>query len=480
MLKKLARKISNNFSLKILATLFAVILWIVVVNIDDPVRAESYTTSVVQKNQNYLRENGKYGEILNGNNTVSFTVSAKRSYQEKLSNSDFSAVADMEKIEFVEANNTYRVPVVISCSKYSTNQVSISSKQTYIELSVEDLGSVQKRITPVYKGNVLDGCAIGELGILTSNLLKITGPLSVTSQIDTVEAEINVEGLSSDVRDTVVPILYDKDRNVIDTTKLSMNLDTVTISAQILNTKDVSVEFKTSGVLAEGYVQKGVEYTPETVRIKGEAEILNAVNKITVPEEVLDLTDATASIETTVDISSYLPSGVTLVIASDAKVGVKVNIEPIVKQTFDIPVSALTIENVREGYEADFTVDKVTVEIAGAESDMELLTEKSIIGVVDVTGLGRGDHDILVNFKLDETLYQTTAEVEVPVSIDVSDAAQPDETEGNTGNGSGVVIDTEEDTQKESETAEKVPEDSEVTKDTEPTETTEAVSGRKS
>ena len=43
----------NNFGLKILAVLFAVVLWIVVVNIDDPSNSKPYTTSVSLENKSY-------------------------------------------------------------------------------------------------------------------------------------------------------------------------------------------------------------------------------------------------------------------------------------------------------------------------------------------------------------------------------------------------------------------------------------------
>lgn len=41
MLKNLAKKLTNNLGLKVLAVLFAIALWIVVVNIDDPVKPHS-------------------------------------------------------------------------------------------------------------------------------------------------------------------------------------------------------------------------------------------------------------------------------------------------------------------------------------------------------------------------------------------------------------------------------------------------------
>lgn len=430
MLKKLGKKLTNNFGLKILAALFAFILWVVVINVDEPVRTIPYTASVKTENEDYITSNGKYFELLDGNNTVTFNVSAKRTYQEKLTNADFTAVADMEKIEYVDDSGIYRVPVTVSCSKFSSNQVTISSKQLYIEVAMEDRGTVQKRITATTTGNVADGCAVGEVAIVTTNLLKISGPSSVTSQIDTVEATINVEGMNSDITDTVVPVLYDAEKNVIDTTKLKMSLNTVTVSAQILKTKDVPVEFSTTGNAAKDYMVRGIEYAPETVRIKGEAAVLNTVNKVTVPAEVLDVTGAVEDISTTVDISSYLPDGISLVLASDAKIEVKVKIEQLVKKSFEIPVDALTVENLPENEKLSFLLDSLTVEIAGAESDMKKLSAEDIKGTVDVSGLEVGEHKAVVTLLLDETLYQTTSTITVPVYVgDESIEAVDEDTE---------------------------------------------------
>lgn len=64
MLKNLAKKLTNNLGLKVLAVLFAIALWIVVVNIDDPVKPAQYTISVTQDNMDYLTSNGKYSETL--------------------------------------------------------------------------------------------------------------------------------------------------------------------------------------------------------------------------------------------------------------------------------------------------------------------------------------------------------------------------------------------------------------------------------
>lgn len=431
MLRRLGRKLTNNFGLKILAALSAIILWIVVVNIDDPLKTLPYTTSVTFENTDFISEQGRYYEVLDGNNTVTFRVSAQRSIQERLSNSDFIATADMEKIEYDDKSEGYRVPVTITAPKYTSKEVTIVGTQLYKEVTLEDLGRTQKQITARTKGTVADGCALGDLEINASNILKISGPSSIVSRIDTVVATINVDGMSTDVTDNVVPVLLDADGNAIDTTKLTLSINTVSITAEILNTKDVSLEFQTMGTVAEGYMETGIDYKPATVRIKGVAATLNPINKITIPEEVLDLSGATASIETVVDISAYLPGGTSLVLNSDAKVNVTVNIEQIVSKTFNVPVQNFVVENLRDGYEVSYAENMVTVEVTGPQNAMEGLTEKDIKGTADASGLGRGEHLLSISLSMEEDWYDLALPASIPVTISGNSTGQP------TGSGTG-------------------------------------------
>lgn len=450
MLKRLGKKITNNFGLKLLATLFAVVLWIVVINIDNPTNVQPFTTSITTENTDYLTEQNKYFEALDGKNTITFYASAERSVLSEMTNSDFSAVADMEKIEYNENTGTYRVPVTITPKRY-TNKVTITSRQLYLEVVLGDLGTCQKVIVPNTKGTVADGCALGNLEIVGSNLLKVSGPATIISQIDSAVATINIDGVSTDVADSVVPVLYDAAGNAIDTTRLTLSLDTVAVSAQILSTKDVSLEFTTTGKVADDYMVTGIEYPLDTVRIKGESAIINPVNKITIPAEVLDVTDIKEDLVTTVDISSYLPSGTSLVLASDAKVEVTVKVEPVMSRTFEVPIANLTVENLRQAYLLEFEEDVVAVEISGPESVLSELKAKNITGTVNANGLGRGKHRLTVDFALEEYCWLTES-VKVPVVISGDASADLDDAAGQ-----------EEETPTSSETTEPSTENSAVT-----------------
>lgn len=401
MLKRIAKTLTNNIGLKILAILAAIALWMVVINIDDPNVRRSQTISVTLENTNYLTSLNKYSDILNTNNTVTFYYTAKRSVYSNLSNSDFKATANMEKIEFDEESGKYRVPVEVT----SNRAVTIESKQLYLELALEDLNKKQFPIKANTTGTVADGCALGEIEINSANVIKISGPASVVNMIDTVMATINVEGMTTDITDNVVPVLYDADGNVIETTKLTLSVESVNISAQILNTKDVALEFLTMGEMAENYRIVEITSNPKTVRVKGDAAVLNTLDKITIPEEVLDLTDAQATVEKNVDISSYLPEGVSLVISSDAKVDVKVEIEKVETRTFDIPVENITIDGLGEGLSAEIDEEVIQVLVTGGVADLDKLDEASITGVINAADLRRGTHFLKVEMDLDQEVF---------------------------------------------------------------------------
>ena len=170
MLQKFGKKVMNNFGLKILAVLFAVVLWIVVVNIDDPSNSKPYTTSVSLENKSYITSMGKWADYLDGKNTITFSVYAKRSVHNTLTNANFTATADAQKIEYDEKTGTYRVPVVVTCNRNSSS-INITSKDLYLELELEDSASKQFPIKTNTTGTVASGCALGDVEITDANVI---------------------------------------------------------------------------------------------------------------------------------------------------------------------------------------------------------------------------------------------------------------------------------------------------------------------
>ena len=125
MLKKIIQWITNNFGLKILAVAFAAVFWLAVVNIDDPNTTRTFTTTVSIENSDYLAGIGKYYDIVNNSNTITFKASGKRSYLERMSNSDFRAVADLEMIENFDPSTFFIRSKISSQSLASSSRVRV-------------------------------------------------------------------------------------------------------------------------------------------------------------------------------------------------------------------------------------------------------------------------------------------------------------------------------------------------------------------
>ncbi len=423
------KKLTNNIGLKILALFLSAALWMVVVNTEDPMVRKSMTVSVTVKNQEYITNMGKYMDVLNENNTVTFVYTTKRSVWDAISNSDFQAIADLEKIE-LRSNGGYRVPVAISAVRNS-NQITIETKQLYLDVVLEDLGKKQFQIKANTTGMVADGCALGNVEIETANVVQVSGPVSVVNLIENVVATVNVDGMSTHITDNVVPVFYDENGEVVDTTRLEKSVDTVRINAQILNTKDVPLELATKGSPAEGFHLAKITYKPSVVRVKGEAATLNTLDKIKIPPEVLDLSGAASNIEKTIDISTYLEDGVSLVISSDAKVNIVAEIEPIEIKEYKIPISNITANGLRSGYQLAHKETYVLAQVTAGKSAHDVLNGASIKGTIQVENLQEGIHMLKVLFDLDEAVYQV-GEVLTEVEISIVGENTQSETSSET------------------------------------------------
>ena len=286
----------------------------------------------------------------------------------------------------------------------------------YLEVALEDLGKQQFQIKANTVGAVAEGCALGTVKIDSTNVVQVAGPASVVNSINSVVATVNVDGMANDITDNVVPVFYDENGEVIDTTKLEKSVETVRISAQILNTKDVPWELATMGTPAKGYQLVDVFSNPIVVRVKGVAAVLNTLDKIQIPAAVLDLTGVTSTIEKTIDISTYLEEGVSLVVSADAKVSVTAEIEPIETKEYKVSVSNLTAEGLKSGYQLSYAERYATVKITAGKGVHNDLNAAELKGTIKVDELEEGIHLVQVDLNIDTTIYTVeTALVEVEI-----------------------------------------------------------------
>ena len=88
------QKLTHNLNLKVLAVLFSVMIWIIVVNIDDPVKSVQFNDVPVQViNESALTDENLCYEIQEGFERVDVTMSGRRSVIEDISKDNVTVVS---------------------------------------------------------------------------------------------------------------------------------------------------------------------------------------------------------------------------------------------------------------------------------------------------------------------------------------------------------------------------------------------------
>ena len=452
MFQKMMKHLANNPGLKLLSLLFAVIIWLVVVNVADPDATKTFSVPVEIINKDIITEMGKVPNVVGDTDIAVFTISGPRSYVDDMASDDFSVTADFSQVDLSQEGETKLVPIEITAKK-NERHIEIMRRTVNLQITLEDRLEKKFVISPESTGTPAEGYAIGGVEV-TPNLLKVSGPASVVSKISRVGASINVDGISSDVSDNVIPVLYDEAGSVISSDLLEMNQTAVTIKAEIWATKSVPVQCRVSGEPAAGYEFRKVECAPETVLVKGRAVVLNGINAINIPANVMDITGAREDMESTVDIVPYLEElGISLVEPNASQIAVTVTIEQKETKTVDFPSNNIKVSGLNNEYDLTFNIESVSMTVRALEEDMETLALDQIEVLLDVTDLQPGSYTRLLNVTLPGDKYELIGQVNVQFTIvdrnaeTQSEPINPNDSpeENNGGEDSGTNDETEED-----------------------------------
>nr|WP_305114620.1 CdaR family protein [uncultured Acetatifactor sp.] len=380
--RKLRKKILNNLGLKLLSVVLAIVFWFLVVMADNPKDSVSFSNIQVNLiNTELLEKGNKFYEVLEGSDRIRVTVEAPRNVIQELNASDIVAEADVSRLTEV---NT--VPISFRILNDEIEILDITGSRDAVRLNVEEKASKWVNVNCDTRGEVAEGYIIGSTK-LDQTRLEITGPQSVVESIKYAGIEIDVTGAVTNVSGNADVHFYDTEGALVDDSDIVKNANIMHVEVQVLATKEVPVEVSYSGTAAEGYVATGqVECDPASVMIAGTASALAEINKITIPERELDITEATENVEKVIDIRKYLDNASLADSSFNGRVTVTVHIEPVVERNLVIPQGSISVINLPEGYEWEFAEEQQTyrLRISGLESAVAAVNQSEVRGTIDV------------------------------------------------------------------------------------------------
>ena len=422
------RKITDNIPLKIMSVAVAVVVWLIVVNIDNPVGTNYYTlTNVELINKEYVESSDTIGKMCmpeeKQDSIIAITTNKK--IRDKIKVSDITATADLQQAVSLDTNPVM-VPITVTCSVpgVTPNDIKVTPQNLSVNLDEKE---TQEFVVNVSRGDTKPGKDY-EVGSLTANpeKVRITGPKSLVNKIDKVNATISLDGNTQDFTQDVNLTIIDKNQEALSDSEMNSlrieNNAKVSVTARLWKIRQgVGISAGYVGSPASGYQVGTVTTVPDTISVAGSTEGLETLtqndNTITIPADSIDISGESRDVERKISLKDLLPDNVKLTSDSSEDVWVTVSILPEGSREFTLSTKDIEVKNKPDDLQVTFETAQIEIRIKSDTEDLDdLNTETDIKASIDLKGKEEGNYKVPVTLSLPDG-YETVENVSTEVVI---------------------------------------------------------------
>lgn len=394
MLTKLKMSLTNNIGLKFLAVLIALVLWLAIVNVNDPektITVSNIPISVTNENAITSRDmvyNVKSEQYLN------ITVSGKRSIVSNLSAEDFRATASLKELSKVNS-----IPVDVT-----TKNASLGRKITIVKQSAQtilvDVENVEEKdftdLVVEYTGKVADGYVAG-LSSMSTDEVTVKAPTSIIDKIKKVAVRCSLDGTNTNISKKCPVILYDKNDKEIKSDEIELSDKKIRVNVNVLRAKQVPISTINKDELgkpADGYVVDDVILSSDSITVYGSEESLDSIESLDIQDDI-DVSDAKGDVTQNIDVTGKLPKG--LSVSGESTITVKVLIKKLITRTFEYDASEVSLNDLSSDLDVQLVTKKVKVTLQGEEEVISQLTKDDIAISADLGKVKEGTTTVHVD-----------------------------------------------------------------------------------
>ena len=394
MLTKLKMSLTNNIGLKFLAVLIALVLWLAIVNVNDPektITVSNIPISVTNESAITSRDmvyNVKSEQYLN------ITVSGKRSIVSNLSAEDFRATASLKELSKVNS-----IPVDVTAKNASLGRKITIVKQSAQTILVDVENLEEKDFTDLvveYTGKVADGYVAG-LSSMSTDEVTVKAPTSIIDKIKKVAVRCSLDGTNTNISKKCPVILYDKNNKEIKSDEIELSDKKIRVNVNVLRAKQVPISTINKDELgkpADGYVVDDVILSSDSITVYGSEESLDSIESLDIQDDI-DVSDAKGDVTQNIDVTGKLPKG--LSVSGESTITVKVLIKKLITRTFEYDASEVSLNDLSSDLDVQIVTKKVKVTLQGEEEVISQLTKDDMAISADLGKVKEGTTTVHVD-----------------------------------------------------------------------------------
>ena len=409
--------VSRNKVLQVIASiLVAVAIWVYVDVEKAPERTKTIRDIPVEFSGESTTLADKNLMLLSGyDTTVDLTIKGTKRELVKINKDNVRLVASTSSIDSVGVH-TLRWDVVYPDGVQSS-ALSVDWASKYkVTVTVGELYTKEVPVNCVVTGTVADGYFTGET-VLDPTTLVLRGQRDDLLNVAYAKLTVDISDATRSVIQTESVQLYDNDDNPVDNSNIRTNASLIQAKVPVLTTKEVSLAVELSGVPGSAGQSIKTTITPSSVRLIGEADVLENIDEIvlaTLYIEDLDIWQQNSYVVTA-------PDGTWLANSNEVAT-VEITMEGIEEKT--VTVDTFSYTNVPSGLYAE-VLDTLDVRLWGLSEELAELKADAITATVDLssvteTGSCRvpvtvtvsGYRDVAVKGSYEVTVYVTDTQPE--------------------------------------------------------------------
>ena len=409
--------VSRNKVLQVIASiLVAVAIWVYVDVEKAPERTKTIRDIPVEFSGESTTLADKNLMLLSGyDTTVDLTIKGTKRELVKINKDNVRLVASTSSIDSVGVH-TLRWDVVYPDGVQSS-ALSVDWASKYkVTVTVGELYTKEVPVNCVVTGTVADGYFTGET-VLDPTTLVLRGQRDDLLNVAYAKLTVDISDATRSVIQTESVQLYDNDDNPVDNSNIRTNASLIQAKVPVLTTKEVSLAVELSGVPGAAGQSIKTTITPSSVRLIGEADVLENIDEIvlaTLYIEDLDIWQQNSYVVTA-------PDGTWLANSNEVAT-VEITMEGIEEKT--VTVDTFSYTNVPSGLYAE-VMDTLDVRLWGLSEELAELKADAITATVDLssvteTGSCRvpvtvtvsGYRDVAVKGSYEVTVYVTDTQPE--------------------------------------------------------------------
>lgn len=414
----------------VISILVAIAMWLYV----DLERAPERTMTIRDIPVEFSGENTTLADknlmLLSGyDTTIDLKIRGPKRELVKMNRDNVRVIASTSSIDSVGVHQldwTVSFPDGVVRTNVSVEKASLSQ----ITVTVGELYTKEVPVECHVVGEVAEGYFTGDV-VLDPEVLTLRAQRDDLLNVSCAKLTVDISGATRSVVQTVDVQLYDYDGNPVENSNIRTNTSLIQAKVPVLTTREVELAVEFSGVPGAAMNSIKCDITPKTVRLNGEADVLDSIDKLvlaTLHVDDLELHQQNSYVVTPPD-GTWLVNGNEVATAD-------ITLEGIEEKS--LTATSIEFDKLPSGLYAIAPDGGLTVRLWGLSEEIEAVTAENLRVIADmsaVTGQGTvtvpvtvtisGFNDVTVRGSYELTVTVTDVAPTVPETAEGAAASHP-------------------------------------------------------